>query len=62
MKNNKHKDIDCLFCSGKLGLILEVETKFGKCFVCEDCAKKIYKDLGTKLIPKSVASLFQNRK
>lgn len=62
MISKKQKEINCLFCSGKLGLILEVETKFGKCFICQDCAKKLYRDLGTKLIPKSVASLFQNRK
>lgn len=63
MKQKKSEEtISCLICSGKLGLILEVETKDGKCFICEECAKKLYKKLGTKLIPKSVSSLFQNRK
>lgn len=62
MKKNKEKEISCLFCDSKLGLILEVETKFGDCFICEECAKKLYKKVGTKLIPKSVSSLFQNRK
>ena len=62
MKKTKEKNVSCLFCDSKLGLILEVETKFGTGFICEECAKKMYKKIGTKLIPKSVSNLFQNRK
>lgn len=62
LKKKMTNESKCLICDGSMELISAFDTKFGKAFLCKNCAKKLYRAIGEKLIPQSPTNLFQNKK
>lgn len=55
--NNK-----CFVCDSFLELLVKFDSKFGKVILCKNCASKLYKKIGEKIVPQSPTNLFQNKK
>lgn len=61
MKKMSFNNDKCLICDGPMGLVAKINTKFGECYICKDCAAKIYNKLGSCLTPRSPKNLFKTK-